>query len=65
MILFVVLVLNVSAMRSVQLKMAHAIKALTYVFVLILGKIFLKEKIICNKGLGIFLIMVGIIVFIM
>ncbi len=65
MILFAVLVLNVYAMRSVQLKVAHAIAASTYVFVLILGRIFLKEKITWNKVLGIFLIMVGIIVFIM
>lgn len=65
LILFVVLALNVYTMRFVGLKEAHVIAASTYVFVLILGRIFLKEKITKNKTIGILLITLGILVFIL
>lgn len=63
-ILFVVLALNVYTMRFVGLKEAHAVAASTYAFVLILGKIFLKEKITKNKIIGVLSISIGILIFI-
>lgn len=63
-ILFVVLALNVYVMRYVGLKEAHAVAASTYVFVMILGRIFLKERITKYKVIGIALITAGIIIFI-
>lgn len=64
LILFIVLALNVYAMRFVGLKESHAVAASTYAFVLILGRIFLKEKITKNKLAGIILISAGILIFI-
>ena len=64
-ILLLVLAVNVYAMKFVGLKEAHAIGAFTYVFVLFLGKIFLKEKITKNKVTGIIFITLGIVIFIL
>lgn len=64
LILFIVLALNVYTMRFVGLKEAHAVAASTYAFVLILGRIFLKEKLTKNKILGVLSISLGILIFI-
>lgn len=63
-ILFIVLAFNVYTMRFVGLKEAHAISASTYIFVLLLGRLFLKDKITVNKIIGILLIITGIIIFV-
>ncbi len=63
-ILFIVLALNVYVMQYVGLKEAHAVAATTYIFVLVLGRLFLKEPITKYKAIGITLIMVGVIVFV-
>ncbi len=48
-----------------QLKVAHVIAASTYVFVLILSRVFLKEPLTWKKVLGNALIIAGIAVFIL
>ncbi len=63
-ILFLVLVINVYCMRFVPLKNAHAVAASTYIFVLLLSRIILKEKITVKKIIGNIIIILGIIVFV-
>ena len=62
-ILFVTLVVNNYLLRFVELNELTAIASVTYVFVLILSKIILKEKITLKKILGNLLIVAGIVVF--
>lgn len=64
-ILAIVLIANAYIMQFVQLKIAHAIAATTYFFVMILSKIILKEKITKNKLIGNILILVGICIFVL
>ncbi|MBR6594384.1 MAG: EamA family transporter [Clostridia bacterium] len=62
-ILFCVLALNVFAERYIPLKVAHAIAAVTYLFVALLSRLVFKEKITRRKALGLLLIIGGIAVF--
>ena len=62
-ILAVVLVLNTYVLKFLPMMESHAIAASTYVFVLFLGKIVLKEKITLQKLIGNIIIVLGIIVF--
>lgn len=64
-ILAIVLVANAYIMQFVQLKIAHAIAATTYFFVMILSRIILKEKITKNKLIGNILILIGICIFVL
>lgn len=63
-ILAVVLLANTYIMHYIPLKIAHALAASTYIFVLILSGFILKEKITLKKIAGNLLIIVGILVFI-
>lgn len=63
-ILVLVLIANVYLLGFMNLKEENAVAASTYVFVLILSRIFLKEKITWKKVLGNVLIIVGILIFI-
>lgn len=49
--------------RKIDLKNGPIIQSLGYVFVLILERFFLKQKITRNKVVGIILIVAGIIIF--
>lgn len=64
-ILFVTLAINVYLLRFMGLQEENAVAASTYVFVLILSRVILKEKITLKKVIGNVLIVVGILVFIM
>lgn len=64
MILAIVLVINVYLLKFMNLKEENAVASSTYVFVLILSKIFLKEEITWKKLLGNILIVIGILIFI-
>ena len=64
MILAIVLVTNIYLLGFMNLKEENAIASSTYVFVLILSRIILKEKITVKKVLGNVLIIVGILIFI-
>lgn len=55
--------LTIYAYREVPLKSGPIINSFGYVFVLILGKIFLNEEITKNKIQGNILIIIGIIIF--
>ena len=63
-ILFLVLIINIYCMRFVSLKNAHAVAASTYIFVLLLSRFILKEKITIKKIIGNIIIILGIIVFV-
>lgn len=63
-ILFLVLVVNVYCMKFLPLKNAHAVAASTYIFVLLLSRIVLKEKITVKKIVGNIIIVLGIIIFV-
>ncbi len=65
MILAVTIFINTYALRYIPLKISHTLAASTYIFVLILSRIFLKEKITLKKVMGNILIVLGIIIFIM
>lgn len=63
-ILFAVLLVNTFCMKHLPLKDAHAIAASTYLFVLILSRVILGEKITKRKLLGNIILIVGIIIFV-
>ena len=62
-ILYVSLILAILALRGLELKNVPIIESTGYIYILILSKIFLKEKITKYKIGGSFLIVLGIIVF--
>lgn len=64
MILAIVLVTNIYLLGFMNLKEENAIASSTYVFVLVLSRIILKEKITLKKVLGNILIIIGIMIFI-
>ncbi|MCD8026850.1 MAG: EamA family transporter [Clostridiales bacterium] len=63
-ILFLVLIANTYIMKFVELKIAHALAASTYVFTMILSSLIMHEKINFKKIIGNVIIVFGIIVFI-
>jgi len=56
-------ILTIYAYKGVQLKYGSIIQSSGYIFILLLSKIFLEEKITKNKILGVTLIIIGIVVF--
>ncbi len=64
-ILALTLVANVYIMRFIPLKIAHVLAASTYIFVAILSRLVFKEKISLKNILGLFILCVGIVVFIL
>ena len=63
-LLMIVLMANSYIMKFVDLKDAHALAASTYIFVLLLSRLILKENITAKKVLGNILIIIGILVFV-
>lgn len=63
-ILAMTIFINTYALRYIPLKISHTLAASTYIFVLFLSRIFLKEKITLKKLAGNVLIIAGIIIFI-
>lgn len=61
-LLFLTLLMNTWAYQGVAYKIGPVINATSYVFVMILGRLILKEKITRKKILGIILIVLGICV---
>ena len=57
------LILTILALRGLELKNVPIIESTGYIYILILSRIFLKEKITKYKIGGSFLIILGIIVF--
>jgi drug/metabolite transporter (DMT)-like permease len=57
------LMLTILALRGLELKNVPIIESTSYIYILILSRIFLKEKITKYKIGGSFLIILGIIVF--
>lgn len=55
--------ISIYCYRYIDLKQGGVLQMFSYVFVLILGRIFLKDKISHKKILGMMLIMLGIFVF--
>lgn len=64
-LLFISMVLTIFAFKGLDYKMASIIDSLGYVFVMILGYFFFKEKITGSKFLGAILIVLGVIIFIL
>jgi drug/metabolite transporter (DMT)-like permease len=62
-IFFISTVLSVIAYRGVELKNGPVIESCGYIFIIILSKIFLNEKITFRRITGTFLIIFGIIIF--
>lgn len=62
-LLFVSMVLMIFANRGLDFKIVNAFEAISYVFMLVLGRIFLNEKITSEKLIGVTLIMIGVLVF--
>lgn len=62
-IFFISTLLTVIAYKGVDLKYGPIIEASGYIFILLIGRLLLKEKITRNKLLGIVVIMIGIYVF--
>lgn len=55
--------LTLYSYREINLSLGQVLQSLSFVFVVILSKLFLKEKIDKNKILGILIIILGIIIF--
>ena len=62
-IFFTAVFLDLLALRKVNLSLVPVAEASSYIFVIILSRIFLKEKLSKLKALAILLIMTGIILF--
>lgn len=62
-ILAFVLVLNTYVLKFIPMMDAHVIAASTYIFLLILSRIFLGERITLRKIIGNIMIIAGILVF--
>ena len=62
-IFFISTILTIIAYKGVELKYGPIIESAGYIFILIMGKMFLDEKITRNKLLGVFLIILGVVVF--
>lgn len=62
-ILFISTILTVIAYRGVELKNGPVIEACGYIFIIILSRIFLGEKITAMRITGTLLIIIGIIIF--
>ena len=60
---FISTMITVAAYKYVSLSMGAVLEASGYIFVTVLGKIFLKEKITNRKITGLAVILVGILVF--
>lgn len=63
-ILAFVLIANIYIMQFVQLKIAHALSASTYIFAMFLSALVLHEKITVKKMIGNSLILAGIYIFV-
>jgi small multidrug resistance pump len=61
--LFATLLLNMIALRFMQYKFAPVFSSVSYVFVIILSKLILKEDITWNQRIGMILIFTGMGVF--
>lgn len=55
--------MNIIAYRGLDYKIGPILNSTTYIFVILLSLIILKEKIAKNKFIGILLIVLGLIVF--
>lgn len=62
-IFFISTILTIIAYKGIELKYGPIIESVGYIFILIMGKMFLDEKITRNKLLGVFLIILGVVVF--
>lgn len=62
-ILFATTFINMFAMREISYKSVPVIGTVSYVFVIILSKLILGEKISRRKLTGIIIILIGIIIF--
>lgn len=62
-IFFLSTIITVISYRGIELKYGAVIESTGYIFVLVLSKIILKEKITKNKIIGIILIIFGIFIF--
>lgn len=62
-IFFISTILTIVAFKKVSLHNGPIIESAGYIFILILGRLLLKEKITKNKVLGNILIIIGIIIF--
>lgn len=56
-------ILTILAFRGLEYKNGPIIESIGYIFIMILSKIFLKEKFTKNKIIGNALILVGIMIF--
>ena len=64
-LLAVSLLLNLWAYQGVEYRFGPVINASSYVFVLVLGRLFLRERITWKRFWGIVLIVVGILISVM
>jgi len=62
-IFFISTILTIIAYKGVELKYGPIIESVGYIFILIMGKMFLNEKITKKKILGILLIIIGVCIF--
>ena len=62
-IFFISTILVIIAYKGIELKYGPIIESVGYIFILIMSKMFLGEKISRKKILGVLLIMFGILIF--
>lgn len=62
-IFFLALIINIFALKGLEYKYAGVIESLGYIFILLLSRAFLNEKITKNKIIGTTMILVGVIIF--
>ena len=63
--MFTSTILTILAFKGLEFKSEQILESMGYIFIMILSRVFLKEKITKNKIIGNALILLGIIVFYM
>lgn len=63
MVLFLTSIMNMYALQYIEYKIVPAIGTISYVFVILISRLILKEKINRKKFLGITVILLGIMIF--
>lgn len=60
---FISTVLTIIALREIELKNVQIVSSIGYIYILVLGKLFLREDITKNKVLGNIIIIAGVVIF--
>lgn len=62
-IIFICMILTIIAFKGIPYKYGPVLEALTYIYIMILSRLFIGEKITKYRLMGNFIIVIGVIIF--